>query len=101
MAFLEFTGVIKKIISGIVNMKTKQIFITIFYVFLTLVFFTACKGKTKEYGATDTPLKGSINISIDESFEPVMKEQIAMYEASFPSTKINAQYKTEATKNYW
>jgi len=96
MAFLEFTVVTKKIISGSVNMKTKQIFNTIFYVFLTLVFFTACKGKTKEYGATDTPIKGSINISIDESFEPVMKEQIAMYEASFPGTKINAQYKTEA-----
>ena len=96
MDFLEFTGVIKKIISGSANMKTKQNFNIIFYVFLTLVFFTACNGKATEYGATDTPIKGSINISVDESFEPVMKEQIAMYEASFPGTKINAQYKTEA-----
>ena len=96
MAFLEFTVGIKRIILGTVNMKRKQFNNTVFYLFVTLVFFTACKGKTKDYGATDTPVKGSINISIDESFAPVMKEQIAMYEASFPGTKINAQYKTEA-----
>ena len=96
MAFLEFTGGIKKIISGKVNMKEKQLFSTLFYLVFTLIFFTSCKQKSKENTATDTPIKGSINISIDESFEPVMREQIAMYEASFPGTKINAQYKTEA-----
>lgn len=96
MGFLEFTEAIKKIISGSDNMKIKPIFNTVFFIFLTLVSLFACKGKTKEYGATDTPIKGSINISVDESFEPVMKEQIAMYEASFPGTKINAQFKTEA-----
>jgi phosphate transport system substrate-binding protein len=45
---------------------------------------------------TDTPLNGSINISIDESFKPVMDAQIRMYEASYPGAKINAQYKPEA-----
>ncbi len=96
MVFLEFIEDIKKIISGSANMKTRHIFYTIFYFILTLILVTACKGKSKAYGAADTPLKGSINISVDESFAPVMMEQIAMYEASFPGTKINAEYKSEA-----
>ncbi len=96
MAFLEFTEVIKRTILGSANMKKRQIFNTGCFIIITLVFFSSCKGKSKEYGASDTPSKGIINISVDESFAPVMKEQIAMYEASFPGTKINASYKTEA-----
>ncbi|MEJ7611998.1 MAG: substrate-binding domain-containing protein [Ferruginibacter sp.] len=56
----------------------------------------ACQQKKAVRYPSDTPLAGDINISIDESFQPVMEEQIAMYEASFPGTKINAVYKSEA-----
>ena len=96
MAFLEFTEGIKKIISGKVNMKKNQFFYTVFFFFLMLFILNACNEKKLINSPTDTPLKGSINISVDESFAPVMKEQIAMYEASFPGTKINSSYKTEA-----
>ena len=96
MAFLEFTEGIKRIISESVKMKRKQIFIVCFWLLATLVFFTACNQTKTTNGPIDTPIKGSINISVDESFAPAMKEQIAMYEASFPGTKINASYKTEA-----
>ena len=96
MAFLEFTEGIKKIILGRVNMKRKQFFYTGLFFFLMLFILNACNEKKVINGPTDSPLKGSINISVDESFAPVMKEQIAMYEASFPGTKINASYKTEA-----
>ncbi len=61
-----------------------------------LFFIAACNDADKTIHATDTPTSGSINISVDESFEPVIKEQIAMYEATNPGTKINAHYKTEA-----
>ncbi len=44
----------------------------------------------------DTPLKGTIHISVDESFKPVIEEQIRVYERSFPGTEIIAAYKTEA-----
>ena len=44
----------------------------------------------------DSPTKGTINISVDESFRPVIEEQIKMYESSFPQTTINAHYKPEA-----
>lgn len=56
----------------------------------------ACGEKQTVPHPEDTPINGSINISVDEGFRPVMEEQIAMYEASFPGTKINASYKSEA-----
>ena len=96
MGFLEFTGGIKKTISGKVDMKKKNILKIGLSIFFITVLLYACTQKNQEIKPTDTPLKGSIDVSIDESFEPVMREQIAMYEASFPGTKINALYKTEA-----
>lgn len=39
---------------------------------------------------------GTIHISVDESFRPVIEEQIRVFEASFPGAKIIADYKTEA-----
>ena len=50
----------------------------------------------KQVVPSDTPLNGTINISVDESFKPVIDEQIKMYEASYPGTKINVHYKPEA-----
>lgn len=44
----------------------------------------------------DTPTHGTINISVDESFRPVIEEHIKVYESSFPDTKIIAHYKPEA-----
>ncbi len=45
---------------------------------------------------TDTLTSGTINISIDESFKPVMDEQIKVFESSYPGSKIIAHYKPEA-----
>lgn len=55
----------------------------------------SCRENKKEVHPSDTPKSGTIEISVDESFRPVMEEQIAMYEASFPGTKIIAHYKSE------
>lgn len=44
----------------------------------------------------DSPSHGTIHISVDESFKPVIDEQIRMYEISYPGTKIIAHYKPEA-----
>ena len=45
---------------------------------------------------TDTPSSGIINISVDESFKPVIEEHIKVYEGSYPNAQIIAHYKTEA-----
>jgi len=55
----------------------------------------ACESKTNLVDERDTPNKGTIRISVDESFKPVIEEQIKVHHASFPETKIIASYKPE------
>ncbi len=67
-----------------------------FLILAVLLFFAACKGKGGEVkDDRDTPNKGTIRISVDESFKPVMEEQIKMYHSTFPDTKIIVSYKPE------
>jgi len=58
-----------------------------------IFFFNDCRNKNQAY---DSPLNGKINISVDESFKPVVTEQIKVYESSYPNTQIVASYKSEA-----
>jgi phosphate transport system substrate-binding protein len=44
----------------------------------------------------ETPTSGTLNISVDESFRPVIDSQIQVFESSFPNVKIVAHYKSEA-----
>ncbi len=55
---------------------------------------TGCNNTPKPT-VSDSPEKGTIHISVDESFKPVIEEEIKVYESSFPETKIIAHYKTE------
>ncbi len=66
-----------------------------FLILAVLLFFAACTGKVGAIDERDTPNKGSIRISVDESFKPVMEEQIKVFHSSFPDTKIIASYKPE------
>jgi phosphate transport system substrate-binding protein len=66
------------------------------FVVMFVGFIFSCNSKKNKIPDYDTPTNGSINVSIDESFRPVMEEQIQMYEASYPGTKIIAHYKPEA-----
>ena len=44
----------------------------------------------------DTPERGTIRISVDESFKPVIDEEVKVYESNRPGTKILVDYKPEA-----
>lgn len=44
----------------------------------------------------ETPTSGTINISVDESFQPVIDSQIKVFESSFPNAHIIPHYKAEA-----
>ena len=63
---------------------------------LTIFLFAGCKKKAERSSPVDSPIKGTIFISVDESFKPVIEAQIKVYESSFPGTHIIASYKTEA-----
>ncbi len=51
---------------------------------------------SKVKAQTDTPQQGTIDISVDESFEPVIEEEIKVYESTYPNAHIIAHYKPEA-----
>jgi phosphate transport system substrate-binding protein len=44
----------------------------------------------------ETPTSGTLRLSADESFKPVIDEQIKVFRSSFPNVKIDVQYKSEA-----
>ena len=62
---------------------------------LTLLgVFTSCNQNKRT--DSDTPSTGTIHISVDESFKPVIDSQIQVFEALNPNAKIIADYKPEA-----
>ncbi len=66
-------------------------------IFVAIVFlWIGCDENKKQISVDDTSQKGTIYISVDESFKPVIEEQIRVYESSFPGAHIVASYKAEA-----
>jgi phosphate transport system substrate-binding protein len=58
------------------------------------LFITACSsGPAKPHETTTT---GTIHISVDETFKPVIDSQIKVFEALYPEAHIIVQYKPEA-----
>jgi phosphate transport system substrate-binding protein len=65
-----------------------------------ILFLTACVVGFSCTDASDKKdpdrLKGRINISVDETFKPVIEQQIKVFRSSWPETEIVASYKSEA-----
>ena len=69
------------------------------FIVMAIVFFllNGCKSYKKQQDKLpDTPYRGSIRVSADESFKPVLDEFVMVYEGNHPGTKINMEYKPEA-----
>jgi phosphate transport system substrate-binding protein len=65
--------------------------------FTVLLSGTGCdSGMNGANDPLDRYNKGMIHISCDESFKPVIEQEIAVYETEYPDTKIIAHYKPEA-----
>lgn len=62
---------------------------------LLIGLFISC-GADKQPDNRDSPVKGTIHISVDESFQPVMEEQLKVHHSSFPNTTIRVTYQSEA-----
>ncbi len=77
------------------NVQLKHTIKQLAAIFICFFLLTGCN-EIKHHGAADTTTSGTINISVDESFRPVIEAQIKVFEGSFPGTKINAVYKPEA-----
>lgn len=62
---------------------------------LIVLLMSGCSGAHKRTDI-DTSNSGTIHISVDESFKPVIDSQIQVFEALYPGAKIIAHYKPEA-----
>lgn len=68
-----------------------------YLVILLFIFSVSCNtNDVSVQSQHDTPKQGKIIISVDESFKPVIDEQLKMYHATFPNTNIIVNYKPEA-----
>ena len=66
-------------------------------VMLMMVMISACGSYgPQEDTFTDTPERGTINVSADESFRPVVDALVQVYESNNPGTHIRVTYKPEA-----
>lgn len=61
---------------------------------IMMALLAACQQKPKDK-YTDTYTSGTISITADESFEPIVQEEIDVFEGLFPMAKINPRYVTE------
>ncbi|MGZ5190630.1 MAG: substrate-binding domain-containing protein, partial [Flavisolibacter sp.] len=66
------------------------------FIFSALIFFTSCGNNDGGNIVITTYDSGTIYISVDESFKPVIDEEIKVYEAWRPKTKLIVHYKSEA-----
>lgn len=55
-----------------------------------------CGNRNGKKISQETPTSGTINISADESFKPIIDTEIKVFESSFPDIKIIPHYKSEA-----
>ena len=65
------------------------------YVMGLFLCLSGC-GSPADPGNSDTRTEGTINISSDESFKPVIDSQIKVFEAKYPDAHIVVHYKPEA-----
>ena len=65
-----------------------------------LALLSACQGKPKD-GQTDTYTSGVVAIAADESFRPIVQEEINVFEGLFPLAGIVPRYVTEVEVCGW
>lgn len=63
---------------------------------LSLTLLVSCGDDKKTPKETDTLSSGVLNISVDETYKPVMDEEIKVFLSTYPDAKINVNYKPEA-----
>jgi phosphate transport system substrate-binding protein len=72
-----------------------QWFKTIFLAIAAGTLMSSC-GNNDKNKPSDTTTSGKIDISVDETYQPVIAEQLRVFDSSYPDAKITANYKAEA-----
>ncbi|SEV99325.1 phosphate ABC transporter substrate-binding protein, PhoT family [Chitinophaga sp. YR573] len=61
----------------------------------TATMLASC-GESKSEAERDTPTSGTIRISVDETYKPLLTSEIKVFESLYPKAHIIAEYKPEA-----
>src|SRR3990170_2953778 len=82
-------------------MTAKANFLLKFKSFVSLgaviLLFNSCNSASNEKKEdTESLRKGTIHISADETFKPVIDSQVQVFESSYPEAKVIVHYKPEA-----
>jgi phosphate transport system substrate-binding protein len=67
-----------------------------YIVLLAVVVMLAACGDSKSEAERDTPTSGTIRISVDETYKPLISSEIKVFESLYPKAHIIAEYKPEA-----
>ena len=70
----------------------------VIYISLALIFLTAlgaCQNKSKSEGRTDTYASGEMTVMCDESFSPIINEEIKVFHATYPDAQVTPEYTNE------
>ena len=62
---------------------------------LPLLLLTSCGDDKDPNAPTDTLSSGTIQISVDETYKPVIEEQKKVFDSSYPNAKIQVNYTNE------
>ncbi len=69
-------------------------FLIPFLILAAATLLCSCGGD--DNGPKDTPNSGTIDISVDETYKPVIDQQLHVFDSSNPEAHINVHYKPEA-----
>ena len=72
-----------------------NLFYKIIYVFSTFLFLISCRENKEKNNTKDDILSGEITVLVDESFMPIIEEQMEVFESSYQKAKINLTSKPE------
>ncbi|WP_119078535.1 PstS family phosphate ABC transporter substrate-binding protein [Chitinophaga alhagiae] len=76
------------------NKKLKSV---VFAVSCIILVTAGCTQRQTKNGAEqDTATSGTIRISVDETYQPLIEAEIKVFQSLYPKTKIIAEYKPEA-----
>lgn len=74
--------------------EIRQLRRMLYLLFGMIVMLSSCNQMGKK-GTNETPTRGSIRISVDESFQPILETEIFTFTHLYPSASITARYKPE------
>ena len=77
-------------------MKTQITFIKYISIVPCIIFIASLLGCNREGKIEDTPTSGTIKISVDEAFQPIIDSHIYTFQKFYKYAKVNASYKSES-----